>query len=304
MLLLLLMLPPASPESRAVEHAGAGCGPPALLAGGEQHAAQNTAALQASLDSCARAGGGVVTVPPGAFSVGCVQLRSDVGLALGVTYSTFATLLASTNASLYSRDCDSLLYSSATALGQLANVSLTGHGVIDGTAASATGGLLVKLVHLSNITGLLLDAVTVQNSPSWHVHLYGCDDVRVTDVTIRGPEGRAETDGLDLDTCHRVYVSRVDIGTGDDAIAIKSSGGGVTSDVLIEHSTLRRKEMAIGSSASCRNVTVRHSAIGWGLYIKLHREEVKEPVSTTLADNLAGGLRLNIGGDVCRGSRW
>jgi polygalacturonase len=244
------------------------CAAPAL-APGAQHAAANTAVLQASIDSCGRTrDGGVVLVLAGTFSVGCLQLRSQVELRLGVTYSTAATLLASTNRSLYSRGCAALLSSSSSGGRRLHNVSLSGLGVIDGTAASAAqdarGGLLIKLVHLSNITGLRLEAVTVRNSPSWHVHLCGCDDVIVTGVNIWGPEERGETDGLDLDTCHRVYVSRVDIGTGDDAIAIKSSGAGATSDVLIEHATLRRKEMAFGSSANCRNVTIRHQqwAIG------------------------------------------
>ena len=36
------------------------------------------------------------------------------------------------------------------------------------------------------------------------------------------------------------------------------------------------KEFAIGSSASARNVTIRNSAIGWGFYIKLHRDVVKQ----------------------------
>ena len=53
--------------------------------------------------------------------------------------------------------------------------------------------------------------------------------------------GPGSTDGLDLDDCQRVHVVRCDIATGDDAIACKSSAGGVTEHVLIEHTTLRRK---------------------------------------------------------------
>eukprot|EP01046_Picozoa_sp_COSAG06_P079434 COSAG06_NODE_26876_length_605_cov_7.106719_2_plen_119_part_01 len=108
----------------------------------------------------------------------------------------------------------------------------------------------------------------------------------MTDVTIAGPTGRSETDGLDLDNCRRVHVARVDIGTGDDAIAIKSSAGGVTEDVLIEVTTLRSKELAFGSSASCRNITVRRSAVGWGIYIKLHRDEVKAPGRSVVSHSI------------------
>jgi hypothetical protein len=274
------------------------CVSPTLRPGGEAQAAANTAAVQHSVDSCGAAGGGVVELPTGDYVVGCIQLRSKIELRFGSTYAQRARLVASSNASLYSSSCDAVLYSSSASSGTaLTSVAVTGHGAVDGTIAAdklrplghklSTGGsVLFKLAHLCNISTLHLQGVSFLSSPSWHVHLEDCSDVSVTDVTIAGPTGRSETDGLDLDNCRRVHVARVDIGTGDDAIAIKSSAGGVTEDVLIEDTTLRSKELAFGSSASCRNITVRRSAVGWGIYIKLHRDEVKAPGRSVVSHSI------------------
>jgi polygalacturonase len=65
---------------------------------------------------------------------------------------------------------------------------------------------LFKLAHLCNINTLHLQGVSFLSSPSWHVHLEDCSDVSVTDVTIAGPTGRSETDGIDLDNCRRVHA--------------------------------------------------------------------------------------------------
>jgi polygalacturonase len=50
-------------------------------------ATMDTAAVQATLDACARAGGGRVTVPPGTYLIGSIYLgdRTELHLESGAT---------------------------------------------------------------------------------------------------------------------------------------------------------------------------------------------------------------------------
>jgi len=68
--------------------------------------------------------------------------------------------------------------------------------------------------------GVLLEGVTVINSPFWHLNPNLCNDVTIDGLTISstGPN----TDGCDPESCNRVLVQNVTYDTGDDCMAIKS----------------------------------------------------------------------------------
>ncbi|HMF98010.1 MAG TPA: glycosyl hydrolase family 28 protein [Vicinamibacterales bacterium] len=77
---------------------------------------------------------------------------------------------------------------------------------------------------------VLIDGVTVVNSPMWELHPVLCENVVVRGVTIRshGPNN----DGCDPESCRDVLIERCSFDTGDDCIALKSGrnqdGGGCT----------------------------------------------------------------------------
>jgi polygalacturonase len=67
---------------------------------------------------------------------------------------------------------------------------------------------------------VLLEGVTVENSPFWHLNPNLCSNVTIEGLSISssGPN----TDGCDPESCDGVVIDNVTFNTGDDCIAIKS----------------------------------------------------------------------------------
>ncbi|MBM3812247.1 MAG: hypothetical protein FJW20_11520 [Acidimicrobiia bacterium] len=106
-----------------------------------------TAPIQKAIDTCAEAGGGLVYFPPGTYSSGTLEMRSQVGLYLetgarlrGSTaladYPPRIPLLRSYAGNYTQR---SLLYAE-----RVQGISLQGGGLIDGQGGSFQGDYLVR----------------------------------------------------------------------------------------------------------------------------------------------------------------
>ncbi len=67
-----------------------------------------------------------------------------------------------------------------------------------------------------------MQGVTIQNSPSWNIHPYFCQDIRFIGISVKGPADSPNTDGLDPESCKNVDIIGVYFSVGDDCIAIKS----------------------------------------------------------------------------------
>lgn len=67
---------------------------------------------------------------------------------------------------------------------------------------------------------VLIEGVTIRNTPFWEVHPVLCQSVTVSGLTIdsAGPN----TDGCDPESCRDVLIENTTFNTGDDCIAIKS----------------------------------------------------------------------------------
>jgi polygalacturonase len=67
---------------------------------------------------------------------------------------------------------------------------------------------------------VLIEGVTIENSPMWEIHPVLCRNVTVRGVTIssHGPNN----DGCDPESCTDVLIKDCNFNTGDDCIAIKS----------------------------------------------------------------------------------
>jgi polygalacturonase len=93
---------------------------------------------------------------------------------------------------------------------------------------------------------VLIDGVTIVNSPMWEVHPVLCQNVTVRGVTIRshGPNN----DGCDPESCKDVLIDRCIFDTGDDCIAIKSgrNADGRRVGVPSENIIVRNCEMRDG----------------------------------------------------------
>lgn len=77
-----------------------------------------------------------------------------------------------------------------------------------------------QMVNLYFCNTILIEGVTLKNSPFWMIHPLLCKDMIVRDVTIHnlGPNG----DGCDPESCSNVLIEKCYFDTGDDCIAIKS----------------------------------------------------------------------------------
>ena len=210
-----------------------------------------TVAIQTAIDVCAASGGGRVTVPAGTFVSGTIWLKSHVELHL----EHGARLVASTNRADYNPlDAYEQNYSCEREewLGQhfiLAieqeDVAITGSGVIDGSGDAffeepreseysywmhgvsmakdkeqLRPGQLICFVECQNV---MVENVTITNTPCWACFWHGCDVVTVHGIKILNPAHFCNTDGVDIDSCRYVTVSDCIILTGDDAIAIRNA---------------------------------------------------------------------------------
>lgn len=76
------------------------------------------------------------------------------------------------------------------------------------------------MINLYSCNTVLLEDVTLLNSPFWVIHPLMCENLVVRGVHIynRGPNG----DGCDPESCKNVLIEDCVFDTGDDCIAIKS----------------------------------------------------------------------------------
>ncbi len=79
--------------------------------------------------------------------------------------------------------------------------------------------VLVAFHHCENV---LLEGVTFQNSPCWHIHPAMCTNLTVRNITVRCPDYAQNGDGIDIESCKNVVLTGSRFDVGDDGICIKS----------------------------------------------------------------------------------
>ncbi len=78
------------------------------------------------------------------------------------------------------------------------------------------------LVAVHNCENVLIEGVTFQNSPCWHIHPAMCTNLIVNDITVRCPHYAQNGDGIDIESCKNVVLTGSRFDVGDDGICIKS----------------------------------------------------------------------------------
>lgn len=78
------------------------------------------------------------------------------------------------------------------------------------------------LLEFTRCQRVLLQGVTLSNSPAWNTHPLMCEDFTMENVTIRNPWYAQNGDGLDLESANRAIIKDCTFDVGDDAICIKS----------------------------------------------------------------------------------
>jgi polygalacturonase len=199
----------------------------------------NTTAIQSAINAASAAGGGTVQVPAGVFLCGPFKLASQINLQLEA-----GALLRVLPLDKYP---GGLVNPSNFISGdRLHDVAITGAGAIDGQGApwwpyakTSPDARRPRLITPSNCERLLIEGITLSNSPMFHIALGGrCRDVTVRRITVRAPA----SDDLVLpshntDACNvkgsNILIADCDISNGDDNFTC----GGGTSDVTITNCT-------------------------------------------------------------------
>lgn len=124
-----------------------------------------------------------------------------------------------------------------------------------------------NLLVFTSCKRILLEGVTIQNSPAWNIHPLMCEDLTVRNLTVRNPWYGQNGDGLDIESCKNVLVENSTFDVGDDAICIKSGRdqagrdrGMPTENVIIRNNIVYHGHggFVIGSemSGGARNIWV------------------------------------------------
>ncbi|MFC4232825.1 glycoside hydrolase family 28 protein [Parasediminibacterium paludis] len=240
-------------------------------------------ALQQAIDSCSAAGGGTLELPKGTYMIGAIYMKSNVTLYL----DSLATLLASGNMNDFVVNGKTLNIINGTNSSNTAiqNVAIKGKGTIDGNGAAwwaaykaNTSIARPRLVYITNCTNLILDSITLQNSPSFHFVPNQCQNVIASNLKIIAPPTSPNTDGIDPSDCSGVTITNCTIDNGDDNIAVK---GGRINGVL---------------GAGCQDLTVTNCTFlhGHGLSVGSETDDgVKNLTVTNCTFNgTTNGIRL------------
>ncbi len=195
---------------------------------------KDTAAIQAAIDACEQRGGGVVPLSAGTWLSAPIVLKSHITLQL----DKGATLLGSPDHKDYpaKTEFNAPGLQSLVSAANATNVSITGEGVIDGAGdswwqeARAFGDHGVmgsdhtrpRLVVFDHCHHVLVEGVTIQNSPMWQLVPYYSDDVTIRNVRILAPQHSPNTDAIDPFSSSHVVIDHVYADVGDDNVAIKS----------------------------------------------------------------------------------
>ena len=215
-----------------------------------------TSAIDAAITACHNAGGGRVVVPSGTYLTGAIHLQSNVNLyitknALLKFSSTPTDYLPVVLTRFEGVECynySPFIY----AYGQ-SNIAITGSGTVDGCATATnwwawktTGdadrtslmtmgesntplskrvfgnGFKLRPVFIQphSCTNVLIDSITVLNSPMWELNPVLCQNVTISNVTVSSHG--VNNDGCDPECSKDVLIKNCTFDTGDDCIAIKS----------------------------------------------------------------------------------
>jgi polygalacturonase len=275
--------------------ASSGCNPRDFGAKGDG-VTKDTISIQAAINACEKRGGGTVRLTAGTYLSAPIVLKSRITLQL----DKGATLLGSADHGDYPAMMEFRapgLQPLVSAVGA-SNVTIMGEGVIDG--AGETWWQMARSVKNAGVVGsghprptlvvfdhckhVLVEGVTIQNSPMWQLVPYYSDDVTIRNIKVLAPSNSPNTDAIDPFSSSNVRIEHVFTDVGDDDIAIKS--GEINSpgpddpsrDITITDCVfLHGHGLSIGSeiAGGARNIRaerIRFEGTGNGIRVKANRD--------------------------------
>jgi polygalacturonase len=241
-----------------------------------------TDAFKQAISAAHRTGGGRVVVPPGSFMTGPIHLKSNVNLY--VSDGAIINFFVDPNKYMpvvYTRfeGTECMNYSPLVYAYEQENIAITGKGVLDGRASDenwwrwkrsqrgdvgtlgkmgdtgvpvsqrifgAGKQLRPNMIQPYKCKNVLIEGVTIKNSPMWHIHPVLSTNVTVRNVRVigHGPNN----DGCNPESSKDVLIEGCYFDTGDDCIAIKAgrNNDGRRVNVPSENIVIRNCQMKDG----------------------------------------------------------
>ncbi|MBQ8653613.1 MAG: glycoside hydrolase family 28 protein [Clostridia bacterium] len=191
-----------------------------------------TEAFRAAIDALRAQGGGVLTVTPGVYPTGSIRLYDNMTLDVqsGAVIRFHQDPDAFPLIDLEFEGRAVLMHQACIFAQHAQNVAISGYGVIDGQGEYWWKRLREhSLIHyrpylvcFADCRRVVLENVTLTNSPAWTVHPLRCQHVTCRGLMVRNPYDGPNTDGINPDACTDVRIIDCTIDVGDDCIAIKS----------------------------------------------------------------------------------
>lgn len=258
--------------------------------------ARTSTAIARAIDAANKAGGGVVVVPPGTWPTAAIHFKSNVNLHVeeGATLlfsERPEDYLPAVMSSWEGLECFN--YSPLVYAFECDNVALTGRGTLrakldvwkvwyarpkahmDALVAlynmacrdnvpvaqrDMTKGeahLRPQFVQFNRCRHVLIEDVSIVDSPFWVVHPYLCRDVVIRRVSISA--NGHNNDGVDPEFTQNLLIDECTFDQGDDAVSVKSGRdrdawriGVPTRNIVMRRCRIRNGHqlMAVGSELS------------------------------------------------------
>ncbi|THU31198.1 glycoside hydrolase family 28 protein [Niastella caeni] len=206
-----------------------------------------TKAIQAAIDACAKAGGGIVVFAPGSYVTGALFLKSNVQLQIDKEVVLLGSQDFADYPEINTRIAGIETQWPAALINVInqTNAAITGSGTIDARGKFCWDkywamrkeyepkGLRwivdydskrVRTILVQNATDISIKGITIKNAGFWTVQLLYSSHLTVDGIVIRNNEdGKGpSTDGVDVDSSSWVLIENCDIDCNDDDFCLKA----------------------------------------------------------------------------------
>lgn len=272
-------------------------------------------AIALAITEANRIGGGVVVIPEGEWLTKKIHLKSNVNLhlekgAVLLFSEAPADYLPAVHSSWEGMECYNyslLIYSY-----ECRNIAITGQGelkarmdtwrkwfsrpkphmesikrlynlawdrvpVAERQMANDTANLRPQFIQFNRSENILLEGITITNSPFWTIHPYLSKNVVIRNVKVYA-HGH-NNDGVDPEMSQNVLIEDCVFDQGDDAIAIKSG----------------RNPEGWRLKAPSKNIVIRNNLVKNGHQLVAIGSELSGGIENVFIDNctVADGAKLN-----------
>ena len=223
--------------------------------------AKATRSIKRAIEAASKAGGGTVFFPAGKYLTGPIHLKSNITILIDAgaelhfsdDFDDYLPMVESRYEGVDVKSFSPLFYAN-----RAENIAITGRGTINGHGKKwwdfvegyregqarskwqllfdsnnknillpddpkqmKRGFLRPPFIQTMYCKNVLIEGITIVNSPFWTVNPEFSENVTIHAVSIYNPPS-PNTDGINPESCKNVHISNCHISVGDDCITIKS----------------------------------------------------------------------------------